>query len=127
MLYFDLLAQPPSEAPAIIFHEESYTFGQARSKVRQWAAFLQQQGLKPGERVGLFSKNSSSFVLAYFAVIQAGGIIVPFNYQLAMPEVAYIIKDADIRFMLVAQELPLTEALQECGYEGTLGKLLLLS
>ena len=120
MLYYQILDKHEAELPAIIFHEERLSYGQLRDKVQSWAAFLQEQGLKRGERVGLFSKNCANFVVAYFAIIKAGGIVVPFNYQLAMPEVAYIVKDASISKMIVAAPLPLEEALADSGYPGTL-------
>lgn len=117
MLYYQILDKHEAEMPAVIFREEHVNYGQLRDKVQSWAAFLQGQGLKRGERVGLFSKNCSDFVAAYFAVIKAGGIIVPFNYQLAMPEVAYIVKDASITKMIVAAPLDLAAALTESGYQ----------
>ncbi len=116
MLFYQLLEGKPDAAPAVIFHEQQYTYGQLRNEVDRWAAFLQQQGLKPGEKVGLLSKNCSNFLIAYFAVIKAGGVIVPLNYQLAMPEVAYILKAAAAKVMLSAAALPLEAALEEISY-----------
>jgi long-chain acyl-CoA synthetase len=113
MLYYQILDKHASNVPAVIYHDEKYSYGELRDKITAWAAFLQEQGLAKGERVGLLSRNCSDFICAYFAVVKAGGVVVPINYQLAMPEVAYIVKDAGIKKMIVAAPLPLEEALQE--------------
>ena len=115
MLYYQIMDKHEADLPAIIFHEQQLNYGQLRDKIQSWAAFLQAQGLKRGERVGLFSKNCANFVVAYFAVIKAGGVVVPFNYQLAMPEVAYIVKDASITKMIVAEPLKVEAALADSG------------
>ena len=96
MLYFDILANKPAEATALIFRDVKTTYGELRAQINQWANFLQAKGLKQGEKVGLFSKNCSYYVAAYFAVIKAGGVVIPLNYQLAPREVAYIIRSEEL-------------------------------
>ena len=123
MLYYEMFAGHPAENPAVIFNDQVTTYGQFRDKISQWAAYLQEKGLKKGERVGLFSKNSEEFLVAYFAVIKAGGIVVPFNFQMAMPEVAYIVKDAELHFLISKNSLPLETALAEIGYDEALQQI----
>lgn len=120
MLYYEMFKNHPGNAPALIQNNRTTTYAQFRQWVDKWAVYLQSVGLKKGERVGLFSKNCSEFLAAYFAVIRAGGIVVPFNFQLAMPEVAYIVKDAGLRFLIARQPLPLAESLEAIQYDGTL-------
>ncbi|MGL5207014.1 MAG: long-chain-fatty-acid--CoA ligase [Acidaminococcaceae bacterium] len=118
MLYYEILAGHPEMQTALIFKEHKMTYGQMRASIESRANFLQAKGVKKGDRVGLLSKNCIDFVISYFAVIRAGGIVVPFNFQLASREIAYIVKDAGLKIMLVRQKIDLTEALQEIGYEG---------
>lgn len=91
------------------------TYGEVREEVTLWASHLQSSGVCKGDKVGLFSKNCNEFVIAYLAIIKAGGVVVPFNFQLAAPEVAYIVQDAGMRVMVTRQKLELDAALQECG------------
>jgi long-chain acyl-CoA synthetase len=123
MLYHEIFANHAAHDPALIFNGQVTTYGQFRERIRKWAAYLQSLGVKKGDRVGLFGQNSSEFLVAYFAVITVGGIIVPFNYQLAMPELAYIIKDANIHYILAKEALPLEAAVQDSGYEGPLRQI----
>lgn len=42
-------------------------------------AWLREQGLQPGERVGLLASNSAPYIICYFGVLLAGGIVVALN------------------------------------------------
>ncbi|MGE4588288.1 MAG: class I adenylate-forming enzyme family protein [Acidaminococcaceae bacterium] len=118
MLYYEILADHPETQTALIFKEQKMTYGQLRESIERRANFLQAKGLKKGDRVGLLSKNCADFVISYFAVIRAGGVVVPFNFQLAPREIAYIVKDAGLKLMIVRQKIDLAEALQEIDYAG---------
>ena len=117
MLLNDIIQQHPADKTAFIFKDQYTTYGEFRKMVRDWAAFLQYQGVKQGDRVGLFSKNSTEFVAAYFAVVLAGGIVVPFNFQLIAPEIAYIVKDTGMKILLTKNKLDVQKALLDLGWE----------
>ena len=116
MLYFDILADKPAEATALIFRDVKTSYGELREQIQQWANALQARGLKQGDKVGLFSKNCSDFVAAYFAIIKAGGVVVPFNFQLVPREVAYIVKDSQMKLLITQEKLPLQDVLAELHY-----------
>ena len=118
MLYYEILAGHPEMRTALIFKEQKMTYGQLRESIECRANFLQAKGLVKGDRVGLLSKNCADFVISYFAIIRAGGVVVPFNFQLAPREIAYIVKDAGLKLMIVRQKIDLAEALQEIAYTG---------
>ena len=86
MLYFDIFGQHAADKLAFIFKGQEMIYGELRHKIEQWANYLQAQGVERGDKVGLFSKNCTNFVVAYFAIIKAGGVVVPFNFQLAARE-----------------------------------------
>ncbi|MEG0798406.1 MAG: long-chain fatty acid--CoA ligase [Acidaminococcaceae bacterium] len=117
MLYFEIIQTYPSEKKALIFKEQVTTYGQLREQVRKWANFLQAQGVQKGDKIGLLSKNCADFVVAYFAITQAGAVVVPLNFQLTAREVAYIVRDAKLKALVGKQPVPaLEEALAEAGY-----------
>lgn len=115
MLVNDIFQKHPSKKVALIFKDEKITYGELRHKITACASFLQEQGVKKGDRIGLFTKNSPLFVIAYFATLKLGAIIVPFNFQLIAPEVAYIVKDTTMKLLLVQQPLDIKSALSDLG------------
>jgi len=118
MLYFEIYQNADPKSPAFTHNGKVTTYAEFAHRVDVWAAYLQELGLTRGERVGLVSKNCTEFAIAYIAVIKAGGVIVPVNFQLAAPEIAYIAHDSAMRFIITQNSLSkLPEALDALGNE----------
>ena len=117
MLLNDIIQKHPAEKTAFIFKDQYMTYGALRKRIEDWALFLQSQGIKRGDRVGLLSKNSPDFVAAYFAIVRAGAIVVPFNFQLIAPEIAYIVKDTEMKMLLAKNKVDVAQALLDLGWE----------
>jgi 4-coumarate--CoA ligase len=66
------------------------------------AAGLQKAGLKPGDRVLLFSGNNLFFPVAFMGIVMAGGIFTGANPGFVTRELAYQLKDADAKFLFCA-------------------------
>ncbi len=64
-----------------------YTFGEVKAWVDGLAALLAREGVSKGDRVVLFSSNCLEFVISFFAIQKAGGVVVPLNPLLTDPEV----------------------------------------
>ncbi len=62
------------------------------------------EGLKPGQHVGFFGKNSARYFELMFGVNKAGAAIVPLNWRLAAPELAPVIDDAQCPIVFVDRE-----------------------
>lgn len=60
----------------------------------QAAALLRTEGLRTGDRVALMLPNVPEFVVLYYAVLRAGGIVVPLNPLLKERETAYHLRDS---------------------------------
>ncbi|NOY97683.1 MAG: long-chain fatty acid--CoA ligase [Chloroflexi bacterium] len=65
------------------------------------AGALADLGVKKGDRVGIFMPNTPQFVMAYFAILKAGGVVVASNPLYTAPEIAHQAKDAGIEVMFV--------------------------
>ncbi len=68
--------------------------------VRACAAGLQAAGLKKGERVAIFLPNCPQYVITYYAVLLAGGIVVNSSPLYAAEELVHQLADAKARFLV---------------------------
>ncbi|RDW77504.1 hypothetical protein BP6252_05557 [Coleophoma cylindrospora] len=78
------------------------TIASFRTWSQRFAAGLQKAGLKPGDRVLLFSGNNLFYPVAFMGVLMAGGIFTGANPGFVVRELAYQLKDADAKFLICA-------------------------
>ena len=64
------------------------------------AAALVDLGLRKGERVAIVMPNSVAFVISFYAILKAGGVVAATNPTYPADKMAYQIKDCDAEFVL---------------------------
>ncbi|KAL0942500.1 4-coumarate- ligase [Colletotrichum truncatum] len=79
------------------------TFSDYRLVAKQIAIGLQNAGLKPGDRVLLFSGNNLFFPVLFLGVLMAGGVFTGANPGFVSRELAYQLKDSGASFMVAAE------------------------
>ncbi|GAB4399013.1 MAG: long-chain fatty acid--CoA ligase [Anaerolineales bacterium] len=81
------------------------------------AAALVEMGVKKGDRVGLFMPNTPQFVIAYFGVLKAGGVVVAVNPTYPVDEILTPVNDAGIEIMFTLSRFynKLTEVRKKSG------------
>ncbi len=90
----------------LIYYGASLSFGEFRRQSEAIAGYLQQRcGLRAGDRVLLDMQNSPQFVLAYYGILRAGGVVVPVNPMNQAKELAHYVQDSGARIALCGQEL----------------------
>lgn len=83
---------------------------------RLWAEALAQAGalrglgIGPGDRVALMMPNCAGFPRSYYAILAAGAVVVPVHLLLTADEIAYVLRDADVRLLVCAEGLMETGA-----------------
>ena len=114
------------EADKVVFHGDiPVTYGTMQEKVEGYRAYFYAQGVREGDNVGLFSRNSKEFVYSYMAIVGLGGVVVPLNFQLSAREIAYVVKDAEIKTLVTMQTLDLAEALEQHEVNWDLNQLVI--
>ncbi len=79
-------------------------------RARRLAAALVEAGVKPGEPVATLMWNNTWHLEAYFGIPLAGAVLHTLNLRLSPDDIAYIIKDAGDRIIIVDDVLlPLLE------------------
>src|ERR1700753_2268424 len=88
------------EHVAIKLDDLELTYDQLDDAVAQVAGLRRAKGVVPGARVGVMLPNVPHFAIAYYAVLRAGGVVVPMNILLKEREVAYYLTDAGASILL---------------------------
>jgi fatty-acyl-CoA synthase len=94
------------EKTAISYYGSSLSYDRLQSEVEALAGYLQQQcGVKKGDRVLLYMQNSPQFIIAYYAVLRAGAVLVPANPMNLTEEMRHYIDDAEVNVAICGIEL----------------------
>ena len=64
------------------------------------AALLKSKGIEPGDRVGIMLPNVPYFPIAYYAILRAGGTVVPMNVLLKGREVQFYLENPEAKLLL---------------------------
>ena len=95
---------------AIHFEGRRITFGELDLRANQVANGLIAEGVGPQARIAILSKNVPAFFELWFGAAKADVVLVPVNFRLAPPEVAYVVADASAEVLFVGIDFyPLVE------------------
>ena len=84
--------------------ERSFTNREFNERVNRMAHALAAWGVGRGERVAVLMANTSEFLEIFFACAKTGAIMVPVNFRLAVPELAYILRDCAPRVLVYSAD-----------------------
>jgi long-chain acyl-CoA synthetase len=87
--------------PCTIFKGAKITYKEMDEITDQVAAALASLGVKKGDRVGIFMPNTPQFVMAYFGILKAGGVVVSTNPLYTPTEIEYQVNDSGVEIMFV--------------------------
>lgn len=89
------------DAPCTIFKGATITFKEMNALTDRIAAAVAGLGVKKGDRVGIFMPNTPQFVMTYFGILKAGGVVVATNPMYTPPEIIHQANDSGIEIMFV--------------------------
>jgi acyl-CoA synthetase (AMP-forming)/AMP-acid ligase II len=75
------------------------TYAQLLDRCDRWSAVLQKLGIGPGDRVAYLSPNTHAQLESFYAVPQAGAVLVPLNYRLTADDFIYLINHSGSRMV----------------------------
>lgn len=86
---------------------EQYTYEDLRELATRAAAFLAGQGIKPGDRVMLFSHNAPEWGMTYFGVLKAGASCIPVDPDSSADEIVNFARAGDPAAIILSEKLEL--------------------
>ena len=73
------------------------SYGELAGLADRYGRGLQQLGLRAGDCVVVLLPNTIELLALYFAALECGLYIVPVNWHLTGPEIAYIVEDSEAK------------------------------
>ena len=95
---------------ALIDGDRQFTFAQFDQVADDVAASLERDGITPGTRVALLSRNCWEFAALAWGCARLGAVLVPVNFMLTADEVAFLLGDAEISALFTGADLAATAA-----------------
>ena len=80
------------------------TYAEMEARANQLAHHLAENGVKPGDHVGIYALNCAEWVETVWAVFKLRAVWVNINYRYVEDELAYIFGNADLVALVVAAE-----------------------
>ncbi len=104
--FFDKAARRWASCDALIVRHQQvrWTYEELKSRVDGFAAGLLALGLRPGDRVGIWSPNSAEWVVTQFATAKAGLILVNINPAYRLAEVDYALNKVECVALVTASQ-----------------------
>lgn len=105
--WIDILEQRAKTSPdaeAIIFDEQRITYAEYLDRVNQLAKGLYAIDVKQGDHIGLWMTNRPEWCYFRHAIYKLGAIMVPINTRYKPEEIAYILKQGDIKTLVMEEK-----------------------
>src|SRR5829696_1362132 len=89
-------AELGGDRTALVFEGREWTYAELDRDVNAVAGGLRAFGVGAGDRVAFLDLNHPHFLITMFATAKLGAIMVPLNFRLTTPELAFIVEDAGV-------------------------------
>lgn len=92
------------DRPYLMYHDEVLTFEAVYAQVASVASWLQVNGAQKGDRIAIGMRNYPEWVIAYWASLSVGAIVVSLNAWWITEELDYALSDSEAKFLFVDGE-----------------------
>lgn len=94
-------ARKSPESTAIVFQGQEISYRQLNELTDAVAAGLAASGFKPGDRAVIYMPNVPQFVISYFGILKAGGIVIATNPLYSERELMHQLEDCGAETVFV--------------------------
>jgi fatty-acyl-CoA synthase len=87
---------------ALVIGDRRVTYGELHDRVTEMAEGLRALGVKRGDHVAVCMGNCVEWVVFFYAAAQIGAVTVPVNTRFKADELAYCLRQADVKLLFIA-------------------------
>lgn len=85
---------------ALTFENENITYQELNGQIDCVAYHLASNGIRKGDKVALILGNCSEFIISYYGILRAGGVVVPINPIYSKDEISYILSNSETKAVI---------------------------
>jgi long-chain acyl-CoA synthetase len=85
---------------ALFYYGKEMTYGELGALVEQFAAALEESGIRKGDRVAIMLPNCPQYVIAYYGIVRLGAIVVQISTMSVEREIQFFMTDAGATAMV---------------------------
>ncbi len=93
-----------TDRPYIIYEDERLSYGETHKLAASVAAWLFEQGVRPGDRVAVSMRNYPEWMAIYWGCVSVGITVVGMNAWWTAEEMSYGLKDAAPKVLFLDSE-----------------------
>ncbi len=99
-----LAAKTYGDKIALITDDAQFSFVELEARSNQLANALAAMGIRPGDRVSLYSPNCWEWVVSYHGVLKTGAVVNPVNVMLTPEEVEFVANDCGAKLIIGSRD-----------------------
>lgn len=96
----DKAAERDPDQEAFRFYDQSLTYAELVQRANGLAQVLIDQGVKRGDRVGIYMHKCLESAIAVYGIMKAGAVYVPLDPLMPLARLEFIIRDCHIRKLI---------------------------
>lgn len=81
---------------ALISGDEQVTYAELEERANRLAHYLLDNGVQPGDKVGIYCRNRIETVIAMLGIVKARAILVNVNFRYVEGELRYLFENSDM-------------------------------
>ena len=113
--------------PCTNFFGKTLTYHDIGQLAGRTAAGLQRLGVGKGSKVGLLLPNSPTYLIYYYGILKAGGIVVNYNPLYTLEELSFQLKDSQTELLVTLDLKVLFDKVEALLQAGALPRAILAS
>ncbi len=99
------VAAGKGDRPALYFEDKRMPYKALLAQVNKLGSALKKLGIEEADRVALRLPNIPPAIVANFAVLKIGGVILPTSVLFSRAEIAHVFNNAEVKAVIVAATL----------------------
>lgn len=123
---FENQVEKNSEKKAVVFGDETITYGELNRRSNSLAKKLRECGVKPDDFVAIIADRSIEMICGIYGIIKAGGAYVPIDPAYPEDRISFMLEDCEPKAVLkyttekidIAGEIPVIDLKAEEVWEG---------